>query len=58
MPSCFLGSRAYDRGRSRHGLKPFSSERMSAWPSGKAVDNVKNDLSNLIEWTVEQAIFI
>jgi putative SOS response-associated peptidase YedK len=30
-------------------LKPFPSERMSAWPVGKAVGNVKNDGPDLIE---------
>jgi putative SOS response-associated peptidase YedK len=30
-------------------LKPFPSERMSAWPVSKAVGNVKNDTADLIE---------
>jgi len=36
-------------------LKPFSSERMSAWPVTKTVGNVKNDAANLIERAAEQA---
>jgi hypothetical protein len=30
-------------------LKAFPSERMSAWPIGKAISNVKNDDAELIE---------
>jgi hypothetical protein len=29
-------------------LKPFPSERLSAWPIGKAVGNAKNDAPDLI----------
>jgi hypothetical protein len=36
-------------------LKPFPSERMSAWPITKAVGNVKNDMVDLIERTTVQA---
>jgi putative SOS response-associated peptidase YedK len=39
-------------------LKPFPSERMSAWPVGKAVGNVKNDAPNVIEHTPIQAMLI
>jgi hypothetical protein len=36
-------------------LKPFPSERMSTWPVGKAIGNVKNDTADLIERAAEQA---
>jgi putative SOS response-associated peptidase YedK len=36
-------------------LKPFPSERMAAWPVGKAVGNVKNDTADLIERAAVQA---
>jgi hypothetical protein len=36
-------------------LKPFPSERMSAWPVGKAVGSVKNDTPDLIERAANQA---
>jgi putative SOS response-associated peptidase YedK len=36
-------------------LKPFPSERMSVWPIGKAVGNVKNDAPDLVERAAEQA---
>jgi hypothetical protein len=39
-------------------LKPFSSERMTAWPVRKAVGNVKNDTVDLIERTGFQASLI
>jgi hypothetical protein len=39
-------------------LKPFSSERMAAWPVGKAVGNVKNDTADLIERAAAQASLI
>jgi hypothetical protein len=35
-------------------LKPFPNERMSVWPIGKAVGNVKNDAPELIERPLEQ----
>jgi putative SOS response-associated peptidase YedK len=39
-------------------LKPFPSERMSVWPIGKAVGNVKNDTADLIERDTEQATLL
>jgi putative SOS response-associated peptidase YedK len=39
-------------------LKPFPSERMSAWPVTKTVGNVKNDAPDLIERTAVQASLI
>jgi putative SOS response-associated peptidase YedK len=39
-------------------LKPFPSERMTAWPVNKAVGNVKNDAPDLIEHTAVQASLI
>jgi putative SOS response-associated peptidase YedK len=39
-------------------LRPFPSERMTAWPVNKAVRNVKNDAPDLIERTAVQASFI
>lgn len=39
-------------------LKPFPSERMSAWPVSKAVGNVKNNTPELIERATVQASLI
>jgi putative SOS response-associated peptidase YedK len=39
-------------------LKPFPSERMSAWPVTKTVGNVKNDAPDSIERTAVQASLI
>ena len=39
-------------------LKPFPSERMSTWPIGKAIGNVKNDTADLIERAAVQASLI
>ncbi len=39
-------------------LKPFPSERVSVWPVGKAVGNVKNDAPELIERAAVQDALI
>jgi putative SOS response-associated peptidase YedK len=39
-------------------LKPFRSARMTSWPVGKAVGNVKNDMPDLIARTPVQISLI
>jgi len=51
----WLGEEAADDNVLKAMLKPFPSERMTAWPIGKAIGDVKNDTADLIERAAEQA---